>query len=99
MIVYIDRVPRYKFPKRISFRGMLWPRLEGVNIVGDENGFEVVPVYVPFARISPGDGQLLIELAMWSHNAWIIFLFNRWPFIYIERGGGTDLESREIDED
>lgn len=97
MIVYIDRVPRYKFSNRMKFKGLLWPRLEGVNIVGSGDDLEIVPVYVPFARIFPGYGQILIELAMWSHDAWVILLYNRWPFIYVTKGGGIDLESRDIE--
>jgi len=98
MIIYMDRVPTYRFKSKQSFAKMLWPRLIGINISpGDPP--EVIPVYIPFARVEPGDGQVVIELSMWTEDAWVILLYKRWPFVYITRGGGIDLATRRIDED
>jgi hypothetical protein len=91
----MDRVPKQRFDRKVKFPNMLMPRLIGVNIAPGEP-VEVIPVYIPFLRWEPGDGQLLIELAMWTDNAWVILLYSRWPFVYITRGGGVNLSERDI---
>lgn len=94
MIIYMNRVVRYKYSRWQKIRNMFLPQLYGFNVVYDKSGKEpeVMPVYIPFARIERGEGILVIEISAWSTNALVVMLYNRWPFIYVARGGGIQLD-------
>ena len=80
---------------------MLWPRLYGINIVWDRSGKEpeVMPVYIPFIRYETMPGQLLIEISGWTNDATIILLHRNWPFVYITKGGGIELDVRNMEDE
>jgi hypothetical protein len=97
----MNKVARFRYKRWHHIANMLMPRLHGINVVWDNSGKEpeVMPVYIPFIRFLPGDGQLLIEIAAWSENALVILLFSQWPFVYWERGGGIELDIRRKDDE
>ena len=95
MIIYIDRQPKFRIPKRTKVKNTLWPRLEGINISPGEDP-EVTPVYVPFLRYYPGDGQIVLEISGWSHKFWVVMLYTRWPFIYVTRTEGIELDTKDL---
>jgi hypothetical protein len=101
MIVYMNRMPKYKYSRWQKIKNMFLPRLIGINVVHDRSGKdpEIMPVYIPFVRYEKGNGMLLIELAAWTHDAVVILLYSQWPFVYVTRGGGTELDIKRIGDD
>ena len=94
MIIYMNKMPTFKYSRWQKIRNMLLPRLYGFNVVYDKSGKdpEVMPVYIPFARIERGEGVMVIEISAWTEDALVVMLYNQWPFIYATKGGGIQLD-------
>lgn len=98
MIIYFDREPKYKFRKTVKLPSTLWPRLIGVNVIPGKPT-EVEPVYVPFVSWLVGDRHVILEFHLWGDKPWIVLLATKRPFVYVTRGGGIQLQSRDYYED
>lgn len=101
MIIYMNKIAKFKYSRWQKIRNMFLPRLYGFNVVYDRSGKdpEVMPVYIPFARMERGEGMAVIEISAWSENALVVMLFTRWPFVYFARGGGIQLDILKKGED
>lgn len=101
MIIYMNKIPKFKYRHWVSISNMFLPKLYGVNIVYDRTGKapEVMPVYIPFLRVEHQNGWLLLEIPMWRENPWVILMFKQWPFFYVSRGGAIQLDIRTTEDE
>ena len=87
----LNRHPRIK--------GVLWPRLFGVNIETSGNKLTVEPIYTGFCNIHPGDWHVVLEINLWREVGRVVFVGLVPPYFKTWRTEGIALDYEELKDD